>query len=182
MTAKTGPKRTEVERERDRRLVAELYLTGHNQYDIRDILNEREDVAYTICQQQISHDLAVIRKRWADSGVRDFDAARAQELARIDRLEIEYWDAWRDVVPTDRTAPSYLAGVMSCIDRRCKLLGLDAPTKIAPTDPSGENPYMGLSDDDLRRALLEAATRAAPGGGEVSLDDPGEAGAASAEG
>lgn len=54
--------------------------------------------------------------------------------------------------------------------------------KLALTDPSGSNPYMGLSDDDLRRALLEAATRAAPGGGEVSLDAAGEAGAASAEG
>lgn len=180
--ATRGPKRNKLERERDRRLIAELYLTGHNQFDIRDQLNAREDVAYTICQQQVGYDLKVIRGRWARSGIRDFDAARAQELAKIDRLESEYWEAWERVVPDDRTAPQYLSGVMSCIDRRCKLLGLDAPTKIAPTDPSGENPYMGLSDDDLRRALLEAATRAAPGGGEVSLDDPGEAGAAPAEG
>jgi hypothetical protein len=25
--------------------------------------------------------------------------------------------------------PAFLAGVMSCIERRCKLLGLDAPVK-----------------------------------------------------
>ena len=46
--------------------------------------------------------------------------------------------------------------------RRAKLNGLDAPTKIAPTDPSGERPAdMGaidvrkLSEDTLRRVYRE---------------------------
>jgi hypothetical protein len=43
---------------------------------------------------------------------------------------------------------------MACIERRCKLFGLDAPTKIAPTNPEGTNPYRiavkDMSDEQLR--------------------------------
>jgi len=41
-----------------------------------------------------------------------------------------------------------------------KLLGLYPPTKIAPTDPTGEKEYAGLSDDERARriaALLKQA-------------------------
>ena len=51
--------------------------------------------------------------------------------------------------------------------RRAKLNGLDAPTKIAPTDPTGEHPgrHRGdststrLSEDTLRRVLREIKSR-----------------------
>jgi hypothetical protein len=33
--------------------------------------------------------------------------------------------------------PAFLAGVMSCIERRCKLLGLDAPVKSELTGKDG---------------------------------------------
>lgn len=164
-------KRTTVERERDRLLTLKMYLEGHHQLDIRDALNAREDVPYTISQQQISADLAIIRKRWITSQIRDFDAHRAEELAKLERLEQEYWDAWRAVGPTERHAPGYLNGVHTCIDRRCKLLGLDAPSKVAldgsigvrrePTDLSQ------LSEEDLDQ--LEAIlTRAADASGSAS--------------
>ena len=39
--------------------------------------------------------------------------------------------------------PSFLAGVQWCINKRCEILGLDAPKKIAPTDPSGQNEFSG---------------------------------------
>ena len=47
--------------------------------------------------------------------------------------------------------PAYLAGVMSCIERRCKILGLDAPTKIAPTAPDGKTalPIIVMKQTDL---------------------------------
>jgi len=37
--------------------------------------------------------------------------------------------------------PAYTNTVQWCIDRRCKLLGLDAPTKVAPTTPDGNDPF-----------------------------------------
>ena len=46
--------------------------------------------------------------------------------------------------------------------RRAKLNGIDAPTKIAPTDPTGEHPadtaainVNTLSEDTLRRVLRD---------------------------
>lgn len=52
--------------------------------------------------------------------------------------------------------PALLAGVMSCIERRCKLLGLDAPTKIAPTSPDGKEQYDGGITETERAARISA--------------------------
>ena len=51
---------------------------------------------------------------------------------------------------------------IAIMGRRAKLNGLDAPTKIAPTDPTGEHPadtgaidVNTLSEDTLRRVLRD---------------------------
>ena len=51
---------------------------------------------------------------------------------------------------------------IAVMGRRAKLNGLDAPTKIAPTDPTGEHPadtgainVNTLSEDTLRRVLRD---------------------------
>jgi hypothetical protein len=68
--------------------------------------------------------------------------------------------------------------LMAVLKRRADLLGLDAPTKLAPTDPSGERPYGGLSDSELvgnlaaifDRARARAGGETGPGGvGPVEL-------------
>jgi hypothetical protein len=124
----------------------------------------------------ISRDLKVLNGRWKEAAVRDLDAAKGQELERIDLLEQQYWAAWerskqgRETTTTeqvtgedgDRTKaairkeeqhgdPRYLDGVQRCIEQRCKLLGLNAPQKIAPTTPDGREPYR-LTVEDLVRA------------------------------
>jgi len=38
----------------------------------------------------------------------------------------------------------YLEGVQWCIERRCKILGVDAPLKVAPTDPTGDKSFEGI--------------------------------------
>ena len=53
--------------------------------------------------------------------------------------------------------------ILRIMERRAKLLGLDAPTKIAPTDPSGEHEYSGIADDLQRRLAVLAATIGAAG-------------------
>ncbi len=66
-------------------------------------------------------------------------------------------------------------------------IGVVPVTKIAPTDPSGENPYVGLSDDELRNAIAAEYRRlqetgGAVDGGEVSLDAEGAGESAAAGG
>lgn len=179
-------KRTKWDRENDYAEIARLYLSGKLQRDISKILSEERD--YTLTQQQISHDLGIIRKRWRDSSLRDFDDLKAQELAKVDQLEVTYWDAWERSTgdrqrrktarvqgekQTDRAEVlteeqvgdhRFLQGVQWCIERRCRILGLDAPTKFAPTDPSGRKSLM-LTEEEreerLKKLLQQVSERAA---------------------
>jgi hypothetical protein len=113
----------------------------------------------------ISRDLRVLNARWKESGVRDLDAAKGQELDRLDQLEREAWQAWEkskgahETTTTEQTStgagervkaairkdeqcgdPRYLAVLQWCIEQRSKLLGLHAPHKVAPAAPDGDKP------------------------------------------
>lgn len=77
------------------------------------------------------------------------------ELSRLDEI----------LVPTLRQAISgkleAVDRVLRIMDRRSRFLGIDAPSKIAPTDPTGKVPYDGQLTDEERTnrimALLESA-------------------------
>jgi hypothetical protein len=145
-----------------------MYLQGHLQAEIAAHLS--------VSQQQISYDLARIRDQWRESALIDFNEAKNRELERIDLLEREYWEQWEkskeggvktkgqkkiggEVVETTVQAESglgdvkYLQGVQWCIERRCKILGVDAPSKAELTGAEGEaiavKVIKGVSVDDL---------------------------------
>jgi predicted transcriptional regulator len=150
-------KRTPVERNRDLKLTAEMYIRGKTQYEIASELG--------ISQGQVNYDLKAIQAQWRESTTMNLDEAKGRELARLDELERTFWNAWeaskmertksrqetdgskKDGKLTVKKAstekeqrdgnPAFLAGVLSCIDRRCKLLGLDAPTKSELTGKDG---------------------------------------------
>jgi hypothetical protein len=155
---------------RDRAEIAQLYLQGKLQSEIGATLG--------LSRQQIGYELKAVRQEWLQSSIVDFNAKKAEELARIDHLERNYWAAWesskkeRQTSTTEQVTcaagdrlkaalrkeeqvgdPRFLAGVQWCISKRCEILGLDAPKKIAPTTPDGRQPYQLLvkemSDDEL---------------------------------
>ena len=116
----------------------------------------------SVSQTTVCHDLKAIRKEWRESSIRDFDEARERELCKLDLLEGEAWAAWqRSQEPAESTRvtqdgsgkvaqkivqhpigdPRFLDQVLKCIAARRALLGLDAPTRIAPTSPDGETAY-----------------------------------------
>ena len=131
---------------RDRRKTADLYLQGWLQADIAGFLG--------LSQSTVSNDLKALQGQWLRSALLDFDEAKAREVAKVDRLEREYWAAWErsceDAETTKRRGtpgeepgkiktasvertvkgqagdPRFLQGVERCIDRRCKILGVDA--------------------------------------------------------
>ena len=80
----------------------------------------------------------------------------ALENARLDQLFSKSLSLFsKGSVPAGRLA-------IAVMGRRAKLNGLDAPTKIAPTDPTGEHPadtgaidVSTLSEDTLRRVLRD---------------------------
>lgn len=59
--------------------IAKLYLYGKTQAEIAT------EVASTT--QQVSRELAIIHARWLSSALRDYNEAKAKELARLDELE-----------------------------------------------------------------------------------------------
>lgn len=119
---------------------------------------------YELSHQQIAKDVAVILKRWRETCVADLDDLRSAELVRIAAMEAEAWGAWErskamhENTSTEQTEsakdgrktraaihkvqrdpdPRYLQIVQYCIEKRCKLLGLDAPAKFAATTPDGK--------------------------------------------
>jgi len=139
-----APKRTKFQREENYVQITELYLRGKTQYEIAALLE--------ISQSQVNYDLKVIQRQWRESTTMNLDEAKAKELARLDELERTFWAAWESS-KTERTQarqeknnagatvkasmtkeqrdgnPAFLAGVMGCIEQRCKLLGLYAATK-----------------------------------------------------
>jgi hypothetical protein len=143
--------RSKHKRESDIARASELYCKGVSQLAIGEQLG--------ISQSCVAKDLKILRGRWLEAGLRDFDELRSEQLAKIDALEATYWEAWnkscrdkkRQTAGTRESArddikhaeivtegrdgnPAFLAGVDKCIERRCKLLGLDAPQRMEVND------------------------------------------------
>jgi len=143
-----GKRRTQLQIVRDRRRMAEMYLQqGLGQIEIAEELK--------LSQSTVSRDLQELISEWKKSALVDVDDAIAEELAKINALELEYWAAWRksqepnhkktNVKKSEMKGlgylkqsaseeqrigdPRYLAGVQWCIEQRRAILGLDAPIK-----------------------------------------------------
>lgn len=86
-------RRTSEERERDRVLIARMYLRGKSQHEMMITLNAMYPEK-PIDHIDVHHDLQEIRKAWLQSTIVDFNMAKAKELARLDEAEREAWEAW----------------------------------------------------------------------------------------
>lgn len=167
----TGPKRTKVERVQDRALIADLLLKNWTQTAIGEHLK--------LSQSQVSRELRRIKEEWKKQSERDFDLSVEQELKRLELIERTYWQAWdKSLQPKESTSsekkgsevkvgkrteqragnPQFLKGVMECIDRRCKLLGLDAPVKSEITSEIAisqvQEDYHAMNPEELSRLYI----------------------------
>lgn len=162
--------RSQAQIDHDRAEIARRYLRGEIQSAIGQALG--------MTQQMVSYDLKAIEREWQAAAVHDLSEAKARELAKIDHLEVTYWEAWEssredkeiatqkqtgsgDAAKRDVTlrkegqagSPAFLTGVQWCIERRCKLLGLDAPVKNEFTGAGGGpvtvQVLRGVSMEDL---------------------------------
>tara|TARA_R110002074_G_scaffold402332_1_gene607504 strand:+ start:10326 stop:10898 length:573 start_codon:yes stop_codon:yes gene_type:complete len=150
-------KKTEIAALREQ--VGRLYLSKKTQAEIGEVVG--------LTQQAVSLHIKALRNRWLVSAEIDFSLARAEELAKLDNLELIAHDAWQashiakitktvDVISGNKVKKQtrteakqgdsrFLDIVLKCVTKRCELLGVNAPTKIAATTPDGSEPYsMGI--------------------------------------
>lgn len=164
-------RRPKIQRERDLVETARLYCQGLSQAEIGERLG--------VSQRTISKDLREIQRRWQAACVESISQGKARELARIDELERTYWAAWFDskrvktskAIKQEETRdgnPAYLQGVMTCIEKRCKLLGLDAPVRM-----DGETRVEIL---DARRSIESKLAGLAAAGGSPEISGQPDAG------
>ena len=163
------PRRSAAQLARDRRRIAELYLEGWLQVDIADEVG--------LSQSTISNDLKALQAEWVKSSLVDFSEAKAKEVAKIDKLEREYYRAWRrscedaetvkqkgepagtegkvKTASVEKTTkgqagdPRFLQGVQWCIDRRCKIIGIDAAAKLDVTSGGEKIQVIGAELDKV---------------------------------
>lgn len=152
-------RRSKAQTARDTRRVSELYLQGKLQSDIASLIG--------ISQATVSRTLEKLRALWLEQSVANRGAMVALELAKVDNLELQYWQAWqasqepkRETTTRSISLPpkkgkkgkelppkidftiergekvierdgshAFLDGIQWCIERRCELLGLDAPKR-----------------------------------------------------
>lgn len=193
----TGKRRSNGELARDRRNISDLYLQGRLQADIAAKLN--------ISQSTVSRDITWLQAQWLTSSLVNINKVKSKELAKIDRLEREYWTAWerscedaetltqktkgkvekrqdddgRFVAerPAEATKtskgqagdPRFLAGIQWCIERRCKILGVDAPTRADLTTKGESLNERGITESQQAQTiatLLDTLTNHLHGEGD----------------
>jgi hypothetical protein len=156
-----------------RKRVAAMYLKGMRQWEIGRRL--------AVTQQCIANDIVALEKEWLASAVVDIDAAKAKELARIDRLERVAWRAWQRSCQRKERAttrmekkldedaqkaktvtskatelrdgnPEYLKRVEWCISKRCELLKLNPPQRLEHGGSAEMPPIRTEMQPELTRA------------------------------
>jgi hypothetical protein len=120
----------------------------------------------------ISKDIAAIREIWRNTNNTNYGELKERELAKVDTLELTYWNAWEASLKVKSKIvkrstrgkrsetleaseeqqetygdPRFLAGIQWCIDKRCDILGLNAPTRNLNLNLSV------MSDEELDREL-----------------------------
>jgi hypothetical protein len=98
--------------------------------------------------------------------VRQAAHLRRLELLRCDRL----WAALQPGVT--RGDPKAVLAAIKVLDRAAKYLNLDAPKKVARTDPTGEREATGVGDDLGEFVALLDAVAAARAGGAAAGGGP----------
>ena len=171
------PKRTREQRLADLALISKLTLQGWTVQAITDhICDERKE--YDLAYSTIRRDLRAIKKMWEKSAIVQFDKLRARQLASLQLVATEAWDAWErsklvgedetkrteakldatiKVINTKKTTarvgdPRFLREAREALAAIAKLMGLDEPDAhlISVVEPQ--------TMDEIRRLRWERVT------------------------
>lgn len=157
--------RTKEQTLREREEMARRYMRGESQYKIAAELG--------VTQQAVSHNIRKCREEWLKNSQQFVAERTIFELAKIDETERSAWEGWARSCKTatktvkEKTTgekpgekerkefepqagdPRFLDVVLRCVQQRCKILGLDAPTKIEDVTPTRTVEVLVESHDEV---------------------------------
>lgn len=149
-------------------IIAGLYLRGNSIRQIVDEINKRSKRKTSI--RTVHNDIQTLLAEYKEQRIVELEDAQRVELARINEVEKTAWEAWerskQRETQTDKSVigeksrtesgttkeetpgdPRFLQIIMNCIDKRCKILGLDAPITIQGAGPDGAITIVRLPDN-----------------------------------
>lgn len=153
-------KRTKEQIEFDRAFCADMFLRGYPYREIAKRLNEdlaKRKMEYRLTESMVYYDIQQLLIAWKRDQLESIDQYVTAELQKLDKMEVEAWNAWelskqkktknktkkagnglmgRQIMTekaTETTSgnPRYLDLLLNIQQRRAKMLGFDAPIKIA---------------------------------------------------
>lgn len=129
-----------------RRQVVELRMEGATYALIGARLGISQTAAHRHCERAMAEARAEI-------------AAAAEELRSLQysRLERLLQAVWNSAIEGNHPA---IDRALRILEREAKLLGLDAPAKVAPTTPEGSDPYDSMSDAELAERIEKLLSKA----------------------
>ncbi len=162
------------QRARDALRISELYLHGKTQWEIGQELGRSQPVISRALkklqeswrqstlvnineakQRELSR-IDLLERTYWDAWERSCQEAKRKATktkgAIVKPLDGPGGAKFVQETPTEQTFftqdqvgdKRFLEGVQWCIDRRCKILGVDAPLKVAPTAPTGDKAFDGI--------------------------------------
>lgn len=166
----------------DRREIARLRRRGWSVPDIAEKLK--------LTEMQVRKDLRRLREEWKKRAAVDVQAERQAMLDQLDDIMREAWAAWersqeaKETTTEERTGlvetkdgtpaltkrthriegqvghPRFLEIIERCLERRAKLLGLDAPQKFVGMDEDGNEIELSEEEKIARIAAIMERARA----------------------
>lgn len=139
--------------------IVDYYLKGSSYLEIVELAHRKIGKRFTTAY--IGRCVKAAAKEWTKTRSDYIDRQKSLELAKINRLEMEYWTAWeasrsiqksksktkeatpkgglkishiRDDEKTSAGDPRFLQGIQWCVDARIKVLGLQP--ELAPPGPT----------------------------------------------
>lgn len=94
LPTKRQPRRTDMELTHDRAVLAKIVVKnpGATAAELADLLYMA--IEKRLAPRTIRDDLKIIKKAWLAETIDDYNQLKAQELARLNVVEQEAWDAW----------------------------------------------------------------------------------------
>lgn len=150
-------KRTPDQQEIDLNTIAELLLRGRTAYEMVDILNARDNVAYQVNLASVQADISKLRNVMRKKTLGNLEELRATELAKLDLVEREAFIAWEASKKNKRKQQS------TSTAKTTKTINYDSSGEIDNSESAG------LTPDELQATVIEETSSGDPRNLEIIL-------------